>query len=104
MDRIRWAISNACKFLLELHHLLDLVQVLGATLSDLGHRIGLRLAGDLGQILHVAQHLFAGFAREFALFAGIAHADAASRDADPDAKTGQTVSASELFGAGSGGE
>jgi hypothetical protein len=34
----------------------------------------------------------------------IAHVDAASRDADPDAKTGQTVSASELFGAGSAGE
>ena len=31
----------------------------------------------------------------------IAHADAASRDADPDAKTGQPVSAAELFGAGS---
>jgi copper chaperone NosL len=29
----------------------------------------------------------------------IAHADAASRDADPDAKTGQRVSAAELFGA-----
>ena len=28
----------------------------------------------------------------------IAHADAASRDADPAAKTGQPVSASELFG------
>ena len=33
----------------------------------------------------------------------IAHADAASRDADPDAKTGQPVSARELFGKGSGG-
>jgi copper chaperone NosL len=30
----------------------------------------------------------------------IAHADAASRDADPDAKTGQPVSAGDFFGAG----
>ena len=34
----------------------------------------------------------------------IAHADAASRDADPDARTGQPVSAAELFGAESGGQ
>ena len=34
----------------------------------------------------------------------IAHADAASRDADPVAKTGQPVSAAELFGADSGSQ
>jgi len=34
----------------------------------------------------------------------IAHSDAASRDADPDARTGQPVSAAELFGAQGGSQ
>jgi hypothetical protein len=34
----------------------------------------------------------------------IAHAGAASRDADPDARTGQPVSAAELFGTKSGSQ
>ena len=67
-------IAENARLLVALQHLLDLFHVLVRALRDARHRVGLRLARDLGEILHVFERLHECVARDFGLLARIGDA------------------------------
>src|SRR6185312_12277310 len=60
-------ITSSSRHLLGLHHFLDFLQALRGPRAQAGHRISLRLAGHLRQILHVGKRLLPGVARHLGL-------------------------------------